>query len=161
MPVQITVKVGPGAKIVRKGLQDLRAEIPKIGRETIYAMLEKARDEVSVPPSRPKPPGLWDSEKQQIAYFKSGGFGAGIPYKPTGKSSRSWVIRKAGDIGWTLTNTFKAAKYLFGNAEGEGQSVIHAGRRPLFALVLKKHVEKLPKTIQNNINSFIKKLGFK
>lgn len=158
MPVQITVKVGEGAKLVRKGLQNLRAEIPKIGRATIYNELVKARQDLSKQPSRPKPPGLWDSERQRIAYFKSGGFGAGIPYKPTGRASRSWIIRKAGEIGWTLTNTFKAAVYLFGNWEGERQSVIHAGRRPNFAETLKAHIERLPKTIQKNIDSVIKKL---
>lgn len=159
MPVQISVKVSSSAKLVSKKFQDLRAEIPKIGRSTIYDRLEIARKELSKQPSMPKPPGLWDSEKQQIAYFKSGGFGAGIPYKPTGKASRSWVIRRAGEIGWTLTNTFKAAVYLFGNFEGERQSVIHAGRRPNFAETLKIHIERLPKTIQQNIDSVVKRLG--
>lgn len=159
MPIQITVKVDEKAKLVRKGLQNLRAEIPKIGRETIYDELVEARRELSKQPSRPKPPGLWDSERQRIAYFKSGGFGAGIPYKPTGKAGRSWVIRKAGEIGWTLTNTFKAAVYLFGNWEGERQSVIHAGRRPNFFETLRKHVERLPKTIQKHIDGFIRRTG--
>lgn len=159
MPIQISVKVGPGAKLVRKGLQNLRAEVPKIGRETIYSRLEIAKNELSKQPTRPKPPGLWDSEEQQIAYFKSGGFGAGIPYKPTGKASKSWVIRAVGKIGWTLKNTFKAAVYLFGNWEGERQSVIHAGRRPNFAETLKAHIERLPKAIQQNINSVVKRLG--
>lgn len=158
MPVRITVKVGPGGKLVRKGLQNLHTEIPKIGRATIYNQLMEARRELAKQPTRPKPPGLWDSEKQRIAYFKSGGFGAGIPYKPTGKASRSWIIRKTSKIGWTLTNTFKAAVYLFGNWEGERQSVIHAGRRPNFAETLKKHIEALPKTIQNNIDGVIKRL---
>ena len=159
MPVQLSFKVGPGAKLVRKGLENLRAEIPKVGRETIYKRLELAKKDLSKPPKSPKPPGLWDSERQKIAYFKSDGFGSGIPYKPTGRASRSWIIRAIGKIGWTLTNTFKAAVYLFGNYEGERQSVIHAGRRPNFYETVRVHVERLPKAIQNNLDSVIRRLG--
>ena len=158
MPIQLSFKVSKNAELVRKGLQDLRAEVPKIGKATIYDRLVLAKKEMSKPPSVPKPPGLWDSIKQQIAYFKSGGFGAGIPYVPTGKAGKSWVLQ-AVDNGWKLMNKFAQAVYLFGNWEGEKQSVIHAGRRPNFKETLQAHVERLPKTIQSNLNSAIKRLG--
>jgi len=157
MPIQLSVKVGKNAQLVRKGLQDLRAEVPKIGRATIYEKLMIAKRELSKPPSRPKPPGLWDSKKQMLAYFRSGGFGKGIPYKPTGNSGRSWVLSAVSN-GWKLRNKFAQAVYLFGNWEGERQSVIHAGRRPNFKETLQKHVERLPKTIQKNIDSLIKRV---
>ena len=156
MPVQLSIKVD--AELVRKGLENLSSEIPKIGRATIYDALLEAKQELSVNPSRPKPPGLWDSKKQQLAYFISGGFGKGIPYRPTGKAGRSWVIQRLGE-GWKLLNKFAQAVYLFGNWEGERQSVIHAGRRPNFKETLQAHVERLPKTIQANLNSVIKRLG--
>ena len=158
MPIQLSFKVGPGAKLVRKGLQDLRAAVPKIGKSSIYERLMIAKREMSKNPSRPKPPGLWDSKKQMLAYFKSGGFGKGIPYKPTGNAGKSWVLQ-AIENGWKLYNKFAQAVYLFGNWEGERQSVIHAGRRPNFKETLQAHVERLPKTIQANLNSVIKRLG--
>lgn len=157
MPIQLSFKVGPNAELVRKGLQNLRAEVPKIGKATIYERLVIAKTEMSKQPSRPKPPGLWDSKKQMLAFFRSGGFGGGIPYKPTGGAARSWALQAVAN-GWKLYNKFAQAVYLFGNYEGERQSVIHAGRRPNFALTMKEHIERLPKTIQANLDSAIKRL---
>lgn len=156
MPVQLTIKVN--GELVRKGLQDLAAEVPKIGRQTVYEKLSDAKRELAKEPTSPKPPGLWDSEKQQVAFFKTDGFGGGIPYTPTGRAARSWVIRALAE-GWKLYNTFKGAVYLFGNYEGERQSVIHAGRRGNFKEVVEKHIRTLPGNIEKRIKYYARKLG--
>ena len=157
MPVQLTVKVDKSAELVRKGLQDLGAEVPKIGKQTIYSRLEIAKRELNKPAKKITYPVNWDSEKQKIAYFASGGFGKGIPYISTGKS-RNWVL-EALDRGWKLINKFAAAVYLFGDNLGNRQSNIHAGRRPIFRDVVEKQVSRLPKTIQENITVYIKRKG--
>lgn len=157
MPVQLTVKVDKSAELVRKGLQDLRAEVPKIGKATIYSRLDIAKRELNKPAKKITYPVNWDTQEQKIAYFNSGGFGKGIPYVPTGKS-RGWAL-EAKTRGWKLINKFAAAVYLFGSNLGERQSSIHKGRRPVFRDVVEKHVSKLPKTIQDNITVYIKRKG--
>lgn len=156
MPVSFSFKVDPDAKLVQQRFQNLRADIPRIGKDVIYAAAEKAQKELNKPAKQPKAPGLWDSEKQRLAYFRSGGFGKGIPYTPTGKSARSWKISLL-KAGARLYSTFKAAMYLWGDSDGENQSIIHDYRRPLFKTVITKQVEKLPKTIQQHLDGAIKK----
>ncbi len=48
---------------------------------------------VSTPPGGVKRPIQWASEKQRRAYFATNGFGKGIPYKRSGKQSRSWEVK--------------------------------------------------------------------
>jgi hypothetical protein len=158
MPVQLSVTTNNSATLVRKGLEDLAAETPKIGRETIYTQLKDARTEMSKPAKPITYPVNWDSQKQRIKFFASDGFGKGIPYTPTGKSSRSWVIERR-DNGWTFKNTYGPAKYLFGSATGEKQSNIHKGRRPVFREVMDKYIAKLPAAITDNLRKFIAKRG--
>ena len=158
MPVQLSVTVNKTAQLVRKGLEDLAAETPKIGRQTIYDQLVKAKTDLSKPAKKITYPVNWDTQKQKIAFFLSDGFGKGIPYVPTGKSSKSWSIERR-DNGWTIRNTFGAAKYLFGSATGEHQSNIHKGRRPIFRDVMERHISKLAPAITNNLRKFIARKG--
>lgn len=156
--IQLSVSVNKEAQLVRKGLEDLAAETPKVGRQTIYDELWEARQELAAPAPKISYPVNWDSEKQMLAFFASNGFGKGIPYNSTGASSRAWKL-SATAIGWKLYNTFQAAKYLFGDATGKGQSNIHKGRRPLFRMVMEQHLQNLPQKIQDNLRKLIKRVG--
>ena len=156
--IQLSVSVNKTAHLVRKGLEDLAAETPKVGRQTIYDELWEARKVLAAPVPKVSYPVNWDSEKQMLAYFASNGFGKGIPYAPTGASSRAWKLI-ATAVGWRLYNAFAAAKYLFGDATGRGQSNIHKGRRPLFRMVMEKHLQNLPQKIQDNLRKLIKRVG--
>ena len=61
--------------IVRQGLEDLAAEIPKVGRKRIYDTLVKIRKELRKPGKAINYPVKWDSERQRRAFFATDGFG--------------------------------------------------------------------------------------
>lgn len=160
MPVQLSVKV-VNATLVRKGLEDLAAEIPKIARKEIYDALNSAKSELSKPAPKPKYPINWDSFIQMIAFFNTGGFGGGIPYvrRSVGGMAKSWRLL-AKKIGWMLENTAQAAKYVFGDSKGGSQSNIHKGRWKLFRTVVEKYIKGLPKKIKDQITWYAKRKGF-
>ena len=90
---QITVKV-VGADIVRPGLQDLEAQIPKIGRKGIYDMMVRVRSRLAQKPRRPSYPINWDSEKQRRYVLALLRRKDNLPYKPTGRYEANWKILK-------------------------------------------------------------------
>jgi len=73
----------------------------------------------STPPKRSFPdeyPIQWTSDKQRKAYFASDGFGAGIPYRRTGKLAQSWEIDIGSENGLIITiqNSSRSAKFVYG-----------------------------------------------
>lgn len=123
------------AEIVRKGLEDLESEIPKISRRRIFdAMNRITREMESYPPERPKQ-----------------------KYKRTGRFGFSWYVDKT-DIGYVIRNTAKDkrgvayGKYVVGDAYGLSQAWMHKGRWPLFRDVVDAEVEKLPQRIADSID---------
>lgn len=130
MSVQLTFRVDDDARIVRRGLQNLRTAIPKIGRSTIHDALQKV---VRTMQDYPPPP-------------------PGSTYERTFRLRRGWRIRTAGDKGWRVSNQAqfrgqRYARYVVGSARGEGQARIHRGRWKLFSDVANEEIRKLPKTI--------------
>ena len=126
--IRLSFSIGPGARLVRQGLQNLRAEIPKIGRLRIYETAERImRKMQKYPPTR-----------------------QGQRYIRTFRFRDSWTIARA-DNGNVLSNRAPYAIFVVGNAYGQGQARVHVGRWPLFRDVADAEVERLPKTIQENI----------
>jgi hypothetical protein len=122
-------------------------------------MLGNAAAEVvrimSQPVRRPSYPIHWDSPAQQKAYFATGGFGAGIPYRPTGASEQAWETHPIAN-GHEATNIGHKAVFLYGTPTGigigskvtpTGQSHIHAGRRPVVHQVVLRVFGRLPEKI--------------
>jgi len=105
----------------------LEAQVARVGRlpEVIYDAMERAKERIESPfkaeleytPPPAKKPIQWTSEKQRKAYFATDGFGAGIPYKRTGRLQNSWrfFIAKTPDGGkFTVFNTSPVGKFVFG-----------------------------------------------
>ncbi len=138
---QITFKVGPGAKIVRKGLQDLAAEVPKIGRQQVRNTLERIKRVMGIyPPERP-----------------------GQDYVRTFKLRRGWKIESAGPSGYKISNRARFrgrsyVKYVVGTAAGTMQAWMHKGRWPLFRNVVDAEGAKLPFEIARHITIKARKL---
>jgi hypothetical protein len=68
-------------------------------------------------PGKVKRPIRWTSEKQRRAYFATDGFGAGIPYKRTGRLPAAWRVESAigpGGLTISITNPSKAAPFVYG-----------------------------------------------
>lgn len=137
---QLSVSIN-GAEIVRKGLQDLAAEIPKVGREQIYRTMqaivrrEKEYWTINVPPALP-------------SYQRTGGFASG------------WIITPK-DNGYSASNSWGKTKHVVGNAYGLEQAWMHArpGRFPLFRDVAEEEVKKLPPEVEKEISMVARRVG--
>lgn len=149
---QITVKV-VGADIVRQGLQDLEAQIPKIGRKGIYDMMVRVRSRLAQKPRRPSYPINWDSEKQRRYVLALLRRKDNLPYKPTGRYESNWKIIKR-ERGYMLENNAPMARYLSGDYTGAGQSNIHAGRRLVFMDVVDEEIKGLDEEIDRSISYY-------
>jgi hypothetical protein len=147
---QLTLKV-VGADIVRKGLEDLKAEVPKVSRRRIYNTMLKMRTRLRKPGKAIRYPVKWDSDKQRRAFFATNGFGRGIPANRTGRYPAGWNVERAGDVGYKMINNVPYAKHVGGSAFGTDQSRIHGGRWPLLRDVFDQEAKKLPKEIEDDI----------
>ena len=142
-----------GAELVRKGLEDLSQEIPRISRQRIYMTLTRARNILRKPAPRPSYPINWDSEKQRrfvLAMLRKRG---GLPYRRSGKYQKGWNVAKAGNMAYTLTNDTPGAEFIGGDFIGRWQSRVHQSRWPVANDVLADEIDTLPNEIENNIAS--------
>ena len=127
------------AEIVRKGLQDLGAEIPKIGRLQIYQTAQAIVRRMRVyPPERPNQ-----------TYIRTGRLGAG------------WGVRQSNGAmaGYTVYNSVPYTKYVVGNAYGLEQAWMHEGRWNLLRDVQEEEVQKLPPEIEKEISMVARRVG--
>jgi len=132
--LSVTVK---GADLVRKGLQDLEAEIPKIGREQIYRTSQAIVRTMKVYP----PPPTYS--RYVRTYTLQGG----------------WQI-VSKDNGYTVRNDVPYTKYVVGNAYGLEQAWMHQGRWNLFRDVAEEETAKLPPEIEKEISMVARRYGF-
>lgn len=151
-----------GAVIVRQGLQNLKADIPKVGAERIYLRLQRAQAKLKTPGKRIRYPVNWDSERQRRAFFATDGFGRGIPTRRTDTYVKGWHIRRNPRAaralpGWSLINETNYARYVGGSAYGDGQSSIHRGRWILARDVMDNAVNGLPNEIEQYITQVARK----
>ena len=156
---QITIKT-QGAEIVRQGLQDLGAEVPKIGRLGIYRGMQSIVRRMKTPGSPPTYPINWDSEKQKrfvLAMLRSRD---DLPYTRNGRYIAEWGIVKSGEIGYMIHNEAPQAVYIGGNYEGMRQSRIHEGRWPVFHDEVEAELEKMPTEIESHITYYARSKGF-
>jgi hypothetical protein len=141
--IVVNITARKGAEIVRQVEQDLRAELPKVGRLKLRNVIERIRSKMRGQGKKSSRPVRWDSDKQRMAFFATGGFGRGIPTVRTGTYLRGWeVVEKDSAIG--LINKTAGAKYIGGNAYGLGQSRIHKNRWRLLRDVIDQEIDKLP-----------------
>ena len=137
---QLTLSV-TGADVVRQGLQNLGAEIPRIGRLQIYrtsqAIVRRMKEywTMNVPPELPS-------------------------YQRTGTLAGGWMITPNTN-GYTTSNATPYTKYVHGNAYGLEQAWMHArpGRHQLLRDVTEEEVTKLPDEIANEISMVARRVG--
>jgi len=155
--MQLTIKVN--GELVRRGLQDLAAEIPKVGRQQIRTVLNRIQRRMSKEGAKPTYPIQWDSEKQRRAYFATDGFGGGIPSQRTGSYTSGWTIEPVAN-GYRLENLSNHAKYVGGDAYGVVHSGIHKGRWDNLRDVVESETAKLPDEIEKEISIVARRHGF-
>ena len=132
---QLSIEV-KGAELVRKGLQDLSAEIPKIGRLQIYQT-----EQAIVRRMKMYPPPL-----------------AASTYIRTYALQGGWTITPNTN-GYTTRNDTPYTKYVVGNAYGLEQAWMHVGRWQLLRDVQDEEVAKLPDEIEKEISAVARRVG--
>jgi len=155
------VHVKIDSKLVAKGMQDLGAEIPKIGRLQIYQVVLRSRTRLRKPGKKVHYPVQWDSPRQKIKVIillkyvlKQ------LPYKRTEGYQQGFTIVKQKE-GYDLDNATYRAKHIGGDADGLGQSRIFRGRYPLIRKVVDDEFAKLPAAVVEHIQIVGKQKGFK
>ena len=152
------VSITTTAPLVRMGLQNLAKEIPEVGRNQIYLKTRRIRMWLKKPGSPITYPVKWDSEKQRRAYFATDGFGAGIPYRRSGKHAEFKVEKL--ENGYKVSAPFPECKFIYGDALGKGQSRIHQGRWPIAVDVIEAELSNLPEEVDKALQTEIRKAGF-
>jgi len=139
------------AVLVRKGLEDLDAEVVQVGRVGLFRAAQRIVKAMRREPSVPTYPPAWvnwDNDRQKRAFFKTKGFGTGVPHVRSHDYSKGYHIDKV-DTGYQIYNDDPSAKYVGGDSFGNLYSKIHLGIWPLFADAADKEISKLPEEIQN------------
>lgn len=134
---QLSISI-KNADIVRKGLQDLAAEIPKIGRLGIY------RTEQTV-------------VRRMKEYWTMNVPSAVPSYTRTGRLAGGYFISPTTN-GYKITNNTPYTKYVVGNAYGLEQAWMHY-RHPLLRNVQEEEVDKLPPEIEKEISLVARRVG--
>ncbi len=149
------IKLEDNIKEVIGKLNRIPGTLVRVGTRTLGGAVGEIVRIMSRPALPIRYPIDWDSPLQQVSYFKSGGFGNGIPYVPTGASEAAWQSQAIAN-GYLVSNVGHKAVFLYGTATGvgtgskvtrTGQSHIHAGRRPVFRKVVDAVVARLPEKI--------------
>jgi hypothetical protein len=158
---RISVKVD--TKLVRQGLEDLFAEVPKIGRQRIRTITERIKRAMQEYP--PEPAGQSIPTQHAIlgtVYAKAPG-----RYQRTGNLGSHWAIEETpAHDGYFVENTAERkgrayGKYVVGDAFGTSQARIHQGRWKLFRDVTDEELKALPAEITKEIVLVSRREGFK
>lgn len=67
----------------------------------------------------------WTSEKQRKAYWASNGFGKGIPYRRSGRLSKSWqlfLLPTANGVTINVRNSARYSHYVVGRLRQRGRN---------------------------------------
>lgn len=131
---KLEIKISKNAKLVRDGLKNLDADIPKVSRLELYNTMLKIQKELQKYP--PPPP-----KSKYIRTFK---LRAGWTVLTKGKSPTR--------LGYSISNKVKYATLVMGDEFRNGQAWMHKGRWPLFKDVVEKMIDKLPTELNRNIN---------
>lgn len=136
---QLSISVN--GELVRKGLQDLQAEIPKIGKLQIYrteqTVVRRMKEywTMNVPPELPS-------------------------YQRTGTLAGGYFIVPR-ENGYSIINSTPYTKHVVGNAYGLEQAWMHAkpGRHTTLRTVQEEEVEKLPPDVEKEIVMVARRVG--
>ena len=145
--------------MVRMGLQNLAAELPQVGRLGVYRTAQRIVSRLKQPGSPISYPVHWDSDKQRVAFFASGGFGRGIPTVRSGETNGAWTLTSLSN-GYEIDNQSNGSLFVYGDLFGRGQSLIHKDRWPLFKDVVDEQIFWLPQDVGAELRTAIIAEGF-
>lgn len=155
------ISVTTNAPLVRQGLENLTAELPKIGRRRIRTMMERVKRKMQAYPPEPAGQSVSSSHPVLGTIFH----GAAGRYRRTGRLGQSWVIEDAGSgSGYKISNDAsnrgrRYGHYVVGDAYGTGQAWMHQGRWQKLRDVVDEEVAKLPPEVEKEINMVARRVG--
>ncbi len=152
------VHVKADTRLVRKGLQDLGAEIPKVGKLQIYQVMRRSKARLTKKGKRVTYPVPWDNIRQKIKVILMLKAANNLPYRRKGDYQRGFKIIQIRD-GYDLINENPNAEYIGGNARGKRQSRIFKGRYPIVREVVEEEAAKLPGAVVQHIKLVTKQKG--
>lgn len=141
-----------------QALARLGVEIPAIGQRGVYPIARRIVDRMKKPGLPIEYPVSWDSERQRRAFFATDGFGRGIPTGRSGLYEDAWQMAKLPS-GYVVTNDSTPAIYVGGDEYGQGQSMIHQGRWPLFANIADDELQNLNAEVLSELQDTARKDG--
>lgn len=152
----ISLRVKSNVKLVRRGLENLRAQLPKIGDFRAKEAAKEIARRMSRPGRKIKYPVDWDSLKQKIyviiRIMKKQGF---LPFIRTHAHERGWKTENI-QRGAKVYNNVRGSKYLYGTMRSTRQSNIHVGRWLILRVVYDKVVADLPKRVKESLKKIPK-----
>lgn len=123
--MQLSIRVQ--GTLVRNGLQNLDAEIPKVSRLVIYRSSQRIIQRMKGYPSR-----------------------SGSKYNRTFRFRDNWLITARED-GYQVQNRTPYGRYVVGSAFGGGQAWMHVGIWTPLRDVAEEEVKNLPQDISKEI----------
>lgn len=148
--MQITISIK--GELVRKGLADTGAEIPKVSRQQIRVVMERIKRKMQAYPPEPEGQSTSSSHATLGTVYRT----AKGRYHRTGNLGSHWAIDPTPS-GYRIENTAvdprgKAyGRYVVGDAYGQGQAWMHEGRWQLLRDVVEEETENLPTEVRDLI----------
>lgn len=154
--VTATLGLKTNVKVVRRGLENLRAALPKIGNHRALEAATEIARRMAKPGKKIRYPVKWDSIKQKIKVIimimKKQGF---LPYIRTHAHERGWKVERTKSGAKTYNNV-RGSKYLYGTMRSKKQSNIHLGRYLILRVVYDAVVAGLPRKIKESLKNIPK-----
>jgi hypothetical protein len=118
------------------------------GIESMRQVASNVRKRMMVEGKPVTHPVQWDSERQRRAFFATGGFGKGIPYRRQNRYRFGWQDQME-PFGASLHNESPAGA--IGGLASGWQSRIHRGRWPYLLDVLFDELSKVPAEVSKRL----------
>lgn len=162
--IQLSVQIR-NAKLVKKALENLKADIPLISAGRIRGRLHSAITHLKRYPPQSHKKMSFMSDRQRRWFFWALRTGKiSVPYRRTRRYAQGWQMKKLpskriSGIGYSLVNRVPYTKHVGGDARGTGQSRYHQGNWPLTRDIVDTAIRGLPNEIEKNIIMVARRRG--
>ncbi len=127
---------------VAQMLKQFGGDVMPAGQASMFETARRIADRMSKPGSPIFYPVRWDSAKQMRAFFATNGFGGGIPTVRTDSIPTGWKVNTTSN-GCDVVNNQPGSLFVYGDALGKSQSLIHQNRWQKFQEVADDEIDKM------------------
>jgi hypothetical protein len=149
--ISASLQVKHNIQLVRRGLENLREALPKIGKARMDETAVEIARRMAKPGKKMTYPAKWASAKQRIKVIimimKKQGF---LPYVRTHAHERGWKVERNTRGAKVYSNT-RGNKQIYGTMRNAQQADMFAGRWPILRVVYDAVVAGLPKKVKESL----------